>query len=144
MPGQQCADDRAMTIDWKKFWWLPGFAAGFLMIGVPYWLTPYGKDDHPNPLLGAGLLVVIAAAALTRFYFGKPTLHVAAVMGSTFPVAVKVRVAVEVSLDPTSHNLWPFEVVITSFVGGAAALAGTLLGALASWWSRRGQPASGR
>jgi len=127
-----------MTIDRKKFWWLPGFAAGFLALGVPYWLTPYGKADHPNPLLGAGLLVVIAAAALTRFYSGKPTLQVAAVMGSAFPVAVMVRVAVEVSLDPTSHNLWPFEVVITSFVGGAAALAGTLPVALMSWLSRRG------
>lgn len=126
-----------MTIDWNKYWWLPGFAAALLAVGVPYWLTPYGKVDHPNPLLGAGLLVVVAAAALTRFYSGRPTLKVAAVMGSVFPAVVMLRVVVEVSRDPTSHNLWPFEVVITAFVGGAAALAGTLLGASVSWLSRR-------
>jgi hypothetical protein len=133
-----------MTIDWNRYWWVPGFAAGFLAVGVPYWLLPYGKVDLPNPLLGAGLLVVIVAAALTRFYSGRPFLQVAAVMGSVFPAVVMVRVAVEVSRDPTSHNLWPFEVVIAMFVGGVAALPGTMLGSLASWWSRRGQAVSRR
>jgi hypothetical protein len=38
-----------------------------------------------------------------------------------FVLAVIARVAVETTRDPTSHNLWPFEVVITGFFGFVAA-----------------------
>jgi hypothetical protein len=39
-----------------------------------------------------------------------------------------VRVVRETSVDPTSHNLWPFEIVIASGLGFPAAFAGAVLG----------------
>jgi ABC-type branched-subunit amino acid transport system permease subunit len=57
-------------------------------------------------------------------------------MGAAVPAVVTLRVQVDVMRDSTSHNLWPFEVVIAVFVGGVAALAGTLLGTLALRLSR--------
>jgi len=36
----------------------------------------------------------------------------------------------EVVKDPTSHNLWPFEVMIALIVGLTSAAAGTLIGRL--------------
>ena len=129
-----------MTIDWRKYWWQPGFTAAFFTVGVPYWLTPYNKVNLPDSVLGAGLLVVIAAAALARVYSGRPFWRVVAIMGSVVPAVVMARVVVDGLRDSTSHNLWPFEVVIAVSVGGMAALVGTLLGSLVLLLSRWGQP----
>jgi hypothetical protein len=114
----------------RKYWCLPGWAAAFLAVGVPYWAIPYNKVSLPDSVLGAGLLVVIAIAALARAYLGRPFWRVVAVMGTVIPAVVMVRVMVDCSRDPTAHNLWPFEVFIAVFVGGGAALAGSVLGTL--------------
>ena len=127
-----------MTVDWRKHWWKPGFTLAFFTVGLPYWLIPYGKLNLPGALLGPGLVVVLAAAALARGYSGKSFLRSVAVMGSAVPAAVLARVIVDVVRDPTSHNLWPFEIVIAMLVGAAAAVAGALLGSLLLWADRRG------
>ena len=118
------------VIDYGKYWWPLGFLAAFFAVGVPYWLIPYIKLNLPDAVLGAGLFVVISAAALARAYLGRPFWLVVAVMGSAIPAVVIVRVVVDGLRDSTSHNLWPFEVAIAVVVGGVAALAGTLLGTL--------------
>lgn len=128
-----------MTIDWRKHWWLPSWAAGFLAVGVPYWGIPYNKVNLPDSVLGAGLLVVIAVAALARAFWGRPFWRVVAVMATVIPSVVMVRVMVDCSRDPTSHNLWPFELIIAVFVGGAAALAGSALGTLLLFLLGRGR-----
>jgi hypothetical protein len=38
------------------------------------------------------------------------------------------RVVYETAIDPTSHNLWPFELVIAAGVGFLIASAGSLVG----------------
>ena len=129
-----------MTIDWGEYWWQPGWAAAFFVVGVPYWLIPYDKLHLPDAVLGVGLMVVVAAAALARVYSSRPFWRVAAVIGSVVPAAVMARVVVDGLRDSTSHNLWPFEVVIAVFVGGTAALTGSLLGSLMLLLSRKGQP----
>jgi hypothetical protein len=132
-----------MTIDWRDhWWWLSSFLVAFLAVGLPYWQIPYNKLNLPDAVLGAGLLVVGAAALLTRIYSGRHFLLVVVVMGAAVPAAVMARVLFDVMRDPTSHNLWPFEVVIAAFVGGAAAFAGALLGEVVLRllrWARRGQ-----
>jgi hypothetical protein len=45
-------------------------------------------------------------------------------VASGFVLAVLVRVAVETMRDPTSHNLWPFEVVIAGGIGLVGGLVG--------------------
>jgi hypothetical protein len=39
-----------------------------------------------------------------------------------------LRVIVGVTADPTSHNLWPFEVILACVVGLGVSLSGALLG----------------
>lgn len=43
-------------------------------------------------------------------------------------VAVALRVAADVMGDPSSHNLWPFEVIIAGVLGLAVSGCGALLG----------------
>lgn len=105
----------------------------FLAVGLPYWSIPYGSVNLPNALPVLGLLVVGGVAlflvASTRLSLGMST----GILGSTVPAVVLVRVIVEVAGDPTSHNLWPFELVIAGVSGVVVAGAGALIGAL---WRR--------
>lgn len=126
-----------MRINWHRYWWYPGFTLAFIAMGLPYWQIPYSKVNLPDALLGAGLVVLFAASAVTRMYSGKSLLRVVMVIGSAVPAVVMARVSVEVAFDPSTHNLWPFECVIAMLVGVAAALPGALLGSLVRWLARR-------
>jgi len=99
--------------------------AGLLACGLPLWPIPYREVSMPgNPaasvwlLLGA--LAGILAGHLIRQSIWVPVLAVTA----GFVLAVLGRVEIETARDPTSHNLWPFEVIIAGGVGLAAALIG--------------------
>ncbi len=127
-----------MSINGRKYWWQPGFALAFFTVGVPYWLVPYNKLNLPDALLGAGLVVVFAAALAARLYSGKSFMRVVMVMGAAVPTVVMMRVVIDGVRDATSHNLWPLEVIIAIFVGGAVALMGALAGSVMLWLLRRG------
>jgi len=76
-------------------------------------------------------LVVVCAASLTlrllsKASFGQATLTV----GLAVPTMIMARVILETSQDPTSHNLWPLELIIASAVGLAVSLVGSLAGGL--------------
>jgi hypothetical protein len=109
---------------------LIGFLAGFFAIGVPYWAIPYQALNLPDALIGFGILVVGLAALALRAWtiapFGKTIL----VVGAAAPAAVLARVLMEGVADPTSHNLWPIELVIALGMGFAVALAGAVIGSL--------------
>jgi hypothetical protein len=51
-------------------------------------------------------------------------------MASSVIAVVVARVVVEGVQDPTSHNLWPFEVIIALMVGFACAFGGAVAGRL--------------
>jgi hypothetical protein len=103
-------------------------AAGVLSCGVPLWPIPYARVSMPsNPSASVWLLGAAASGAL-----GAAALHLrvraaAFLVAAGFVLAVMGRVMVETSRDPTSHNLWPFEVVIAGGVGLAGALLGAVL-----------------
>ena len=110
--------------------WLAWFAAAFLAAGIPWWTAPYNHFtfSHPLSLLGCLAFVCIAAwvAGWTSLGLGRGGL----VVGGAVPCAVLARVVVETLRDPTSHNLWPFEVVFSGVFGFGAAYAAGLLGLL--------------
>ena len=109
-----------------------GFAVACLLIGATYWMIPYNKVNLPDALYGPGLIAVALAALLLRAFGIAPFWKVVRTMAASVPAAVLLRVAVEVAKDPTSHNLWPFEVVIALALGFACALAGAFAGFLIS------------
>lgn len=111
-------------------WLLIAFAIAFIGVGFRYWQLAYSQVSLPDTLYGPGLAAVFVVAlmvrafGLARFWLG--WLLIAAAV----PAAVMARIAFETASDPTSHNLWPFEVVIAAGVGLFAALGGALLGSL--------------
>lgn len=106
------------------------FIACVFAVGLSYWAIPYSKVNLPDALFGPGLAVVVLAAALLCGLRILALWRCTWVMGASLPAAVMARVLVEGLRDPTSHNLWPLEIVIAAFVGFACAVAGAIVGRL--------------
>lgn len=101
--------------------------AGTLACGLPLWPVPYSEVSMPgNPgasvWIGLGTIAGVLAGLLIR----RVRTAVLAVAGG-FVLAVILRVVVDTARDPTSHNLWPFEVVIAGTIGLFAASIGVVL-----------------
>jgi hypothetical protein len=113
-----------------KNWTALAFGLSFLAVGLPYWLIPYSGVNLPDALIGPGLLVVCGAALVLRAFRAATFWRTTGLVGSAVPAAVMARVLFEGLLDPTSHNLWPLEVIIAAVLGLACALAGAAVGSL--------------
>jgi flagellar biosynthesis protein FliR len=100
---------------------------GVLACGLPLWPIPYSHVSMPgNPSMTTWLLAGACAGLLAGFLLRAEVLTPTLAVAAGFVLAVLARVAVETSRDPTSHNLWPFEVVIAGGIGLMAGLAGVL------------------
>lgn len=111
-------------------WLLIAFAVAFVGVGFRYWQLAYSQVSLPDALYGPGLAAVFVVALMVRA-FGLAKFWVAwLLIASAVPAAVMARIAFETASDPTSHNLWPVEIVIAAGVGLLAALGGALLGSL--------------
>lgn len=119
-----------------SIWLVGAFIVAFLAVGIPYWQVPYSKVSIPDTLMAPGIVVVAIAAAFVRFAGRHGFLASLLVIAFAVPATVLVRVAVETSQDPTSHNLWPFEVFFAWMVGLLASLAGVLLGSIPAFLAR--------
>ena len=111
-------------------WLLIAFLVAFIGVGFRYWQIPYPQVSLPDSLYGPGLVAVGVVALMARAFGLARFWKVWLLIATSVPLAVLARVIVETGRDPTSHNLWPFEIAIAAGLGLACALAGTLLGSL--------------
>ena len=102
------------------------FAASFFAIGLPYWQIPYATVALPNSIMGFGLIVVALLAALSRIVSAARLWPITLIVGASVPCAVLARVAHDTAADPTSHNLWPLEAILSAGPGLLAALLGAV------------------
>lgn len=117
-----------MVKRWR--WPCLGFVVALLGVGVGYWPVAYGDIELPTSLPPLGLLILVMVSTVLRVATDTPAWAAWAFPAAAVPAAVMARVTVEVGIDPTSHNLWPFEVVIAAVVGGFLAGVGLGLGEL--------------
>lgn len=105
------------------------FALAFVPATLLYWPAFEAKRNLPEALYGAALalpaLLTLADAWFSRRPFARSLWIGAAVL----PAAVFAGVVYDGLRDPTSHNLWPFELAIA--FGVALPSAGA--GAIAAW-----------
>ena len=115
----------------NKLWLilLIAFLTTFLVVGMPYWQIPYSQLSLPNSIYGFGLWLIFIFAVILRFSHASISQSFM-VVGLSVPAMALVRVAVDLFQDPTSHNLWPFEIIIGAGIGIGIAFGGTILGSL--------------
>jgi hypothetical protein len=106
------------------------FAGSFFGVGLPYWRIPYARLSLPDDIWGFGLVLVACFAALPRVVGAARLWPATLIVGAAVPAAVMARVLYDVLRDATSHNLWPFEIILVLGPGFAAALAGACVGGL--------------
>jgi hypothetical protein len=121
-----------------SIWWVVAFAAAFFAVGAPYWRVPYQDVELPITILTPELLVLTVAAALLRLLGRVHFIIATTVAALGAPAAVMARVVVDTAQDPTSHNLWPFEVVAAWMVGVFAAAVGAVIASIIGRASRHG------
>jgi hypothetical protein len=107
-------------------------------IAAPYWAASY-DDVRDDGIFGSFFLVALALF-LGTFLAGAATatplwIVVTGMFGAT-PVAVVGRVVLDTATDPTSHNLWPLEVVVACVLSVPPILAAAGL----AWAVRRLSP----
>lgn len=113
-----------------------GFLIAVLVLGVPYWRLPYGRADLPGAFLGAGFVVLAGIAVMLVAVPESRLRRVLSVMALCPAAVVAVRIVADTAADPTTHNLWPFELVIALLVGAAAVLPALAAGLIARYFSR--------
>lgn len=104
----------------------------FFSLGIPYGLQPYEQLTLPNSLFGFGLIVVFAAAFYLAGVARLPGLEALLLPALAVPTVVVVRIVVDIFLVPDSHNLWPFELLISLILGFLVAGPGAVLGSVLS------------
>ena len=114
----------------RSHWLRVAYLLGFLAAGIPYWLIPYHQVNLPSALISPGLLVVVLAALILRAMSVASFWKVVRILGTTLAAAVLARVIVEGMRDPSSHNLWPFEILIALLLGFACSVAGAMAGSV--------------
>ncbi|WP_374563069.1 hypothetical protein [Nitrosomonas sp.] len=106
------------------------FFLSFFTVGIPYWRIPYNTVNLPEALPVFGLIVVGGAAMMLRLQTTATFWQIIKVMTASVPAAVFARVVWDGFKDPSSHNLWPFEIAVVLPVGFACAVTGVLAGSL--------------
>ena len=112
----------------RKRWTVATVFLGFLAGGLPLWPVPYYSIDLSNPgFLGQWIVAGIIAGGFPAALSDLSMHRTASLLGAGFGIAVLARVLFEIIQDPTTHNLWPFEVAISVAVGLLAGIGGSLL-----------------
>ena len=101
----------------------------YICVAFPYLQIPYSKVSLPFSIMNLSLLVVFGGAAFLRAY-GNSLITSWLLVAAMIPAVICVRIAIETSGDPTSHNLWPLEVMLAGGVGFLVAGFGALVGSL--------------
>ena len=117
-------------------WLAVAFFTAFLATGSQLWPGSYQEYLSRGggiQLVATVAIVAILVAAISGLGIARSALAV----GCGVPAATFARVVADGVQDPTSHNLWPFEVGIALIVGMAAAWPAALLGALIRYLGRR-------
>jgi hypothetical protein len=119
------------------------FGIAFVAAALLYWPAFEARTNLPDALYGAPLAVAAATALVDALFSRRPFARSLWVGAAVLPAAVFARVVYDGLRDPTSHNLWPFEIAIAIGVGLPAALAGAVLGWLVLRATGRRSPDAG-
>lgn len=111
----------------STLWLACAFVAGFFLVGLPY--------RAPNSdYLGVPMMLALAslAAMAMMLVVGEVASPRRAwlTMALCTPAAAFAGIIADMTLDPASHHLWPFELVLALVVGALAVAPGAFAGLL--------------
>ena len=114
-------------------WVLLAFTVIVLAAGVPYWRIPYDELNRGHFAVLPGALLLGFLTLILVVVEVAPAKRIAMAMLFCVPVIICVSIAKDTARDPTSHNLWPFELVLAAISGAAVVAPAVLLGLALRW-----------
>jgi hypothetical protein len=121
----------------NRAWLLIIFAVAVVSAGLPLWLLPYNEVEVPSIWILPGLMVILPLAVGTRLLELARTWTTVGILTGAMIVANLLRIMWDTAVDQTSHNLWPFELFLTTSAGVAFSLTGCVLGTAIGYVWRR-------
>lgn len=104
------------------------FGIAFAIAAWLYWPAFERKVNLPDALYGLPLVLTAVVAVIDSGLARRPFTRSLWLAAAVLPAAVFARVVYDGVRDPTSHNLWPFELAIAFGVSLPAALVGSVAG----------------
>lgn len=97
-----------------------------LLAGLTYWQIPYADVNFfaSSFLLTWGIMALLGGF-LGVLFLRKSVFQAVQLVVTGFLIAVILRIIVDGISDPTSHNLFPFELIITFAIATPPALVGS-------------------
>ncbi|HEY4320415.1 MAG TPA: hypothetical protein VGM77_04475 [Gemmatimonadales bacterium] len=106
------------------------FACALIGAALPYWPISYQALNSNYPIFTTWFCIAVLLGAGSGFQLAERKRVLVLLIMAGFEAAVILRVIVEVTRDPTSHNLWPLELVFDGVVAGGGALIGVVIARL--------------
>lgn len=114
-----------MKFNGKRLLLISVLAAG-LFIGLQSY---YAFLKHWNAI---AILMILLALSLSLLTTGQEK-KIVRIAPAGLILATIVKIIIDGIADPTSHNLWPFEIILLSLLGFAAALIGAGISLVVKW-----------
>jgi hypothetical protein len=108
-----------------KLFWIVVCAEALVCFAV--WRSVPNAKVRASDLLGWGSAAFLAALVLAMFSESRKWMVVAGTIAA--PLAANIaNICYDLAKDSTSHNLFPFELIMTLVATGIAALIGAVIG----------------
>jgi hypothetical protein len=101
---------------------------GFVIGVLSYWFTPYNQDNVSGIniwwLMG---LLSFFSTVIIGVYLKKAFDSILLFICIGFVIAILSRIFFDISNDPSSHNLFPFEIIFTTGIVALSSFAGSFV-----------------
>jgi len=114
-------------------WLLLAFASVVLAAGIPYWRLSYDQVNRGEFQVMPGAILLGLLTLILVLLAVAPVRRIATMMLACVPVIDAVSIVQHTARDPTSHNLWPLELVFATIAGAAIVIPAVLLGVGLRW-----------
>ena len=119
---------------------LLALAGVVLAAGLPYWrLSSAELNKGQFAVLPGALLLAFLSLVLVLIDMA-PVRRIVQAMLLAVPIIVGVSIGKDTATDPTSHNLWPLELLFAALAGAAIVLPAVGIGLSVRWALARLSP----
>ena len=100
----------------------------FLGAAITHWYIPHEQVSMmAKSFIITWVVIAFVTGALGVMLMKRAVRESSLLVTTGFVLAVFLRVIFEILKDPTSHNLWPFEILITILIALPASMLGAFL-----------------
>lgn len=109
---------------------------GLIMGGIFYWFKPYNQL-HLNDIIPFWIIGAFLGSAILMFLLTEKVTRIAMLISFGFMIAVLLRIIYDITfVDPTHHNLAPFEIIGCGLFVIPSSFAGAYLTLLIKNWKK--------